>query len=100
MTNEIDVSGPEVQEAWNEFQQTADPYEREFLLIRLAELTADTHDFSDTDIAEDVQCLFERLRRAREDYHIAAVRVGRFIARVLEAQEVKDSMERHAGPAN
>ena len=82
----------EVREVWDELQGTDDPDSREFLLERLAELALQHHDFSDCDISEDTHECFEALRRAREEYHLVAVKVGRLVARILETQDVFSDM--------
>jgi len=94
--SEVDAEGTEVHELWKELQGTDDPGGREFLLERLAELALELHDFSDAEIGEDTHEYFEDLRRAREEYHLSAVRVGRFVARLMENHDALKRMKEHA----
>ena len=82
---------PDMTDVWRKLQAAKEPNSREDLLFRLAEFALEQHDFSDPDIDEDVHDEFELLRRARENYHLVGVRVGRFVARLVEENElVKD----------
>lgn len=94
--NEVDAEGSELHDVWKELQGTDDPDGREFLLERLASVALEYHDFSDTEIGEDTHECFEELRRARENYHLLAVRAGRFVARMLENHDTLGAMKRHA----
>lgn len=78
----------EARDVWIELQETVDPMDRECLLIRLAEFACSSHDFSDPNEVEEVHEQFGLLRKAQEDYHLAALRVGRYVARMMEAQQV------------
>lgn len=97
--SEVDDEGSELRSAWKELQATNDPDGREFLLERIASLALEYHDFSDTEIGEDTHEYFEDLRQAREDYHLTAVRVGRFVARMLESHDTLGRMKEHADDA-
>src|SRR5262245_16726738 len=97
---DVDTGDTELHEVWTELQRTQDPGEREFLLERLAGAALDFHDFSDGEIPEDLHAHFEQLRRVREDYHLVAVRVGRFVARMMEDHETRARMTAHAGSSS
>jgi hypothetical protein len=93
--NEVDAEGSELRDVWKELQTTEDPDGREFLLEQLATLALECHDFSDPEIAEETHEYFEDLRRAREEYHLIAVRAGRFVARMMENHDTLRAMRRH-----
>lgn len=86
----------EIRAVWYQLQRTDDPDEREILLERLAEVAFWAHDFSDLELHEDLHAQFERLRRAREDYHLCALRVGRTVARLIDEDETRAAMQAHA----
>jgi hypothetical protein len=90
---DTNVEDSEVHDLWDELQKTIDPDGREFLLERLAELALDGHDFSDCDLSEETHEHFELLRRAHENYHLTAVKVGRFVARMIDNHEALSKLQ-------
>lgn len=84
-----------MHEVWDQLQRSEDPDEREFLLARLAQVALQAHDFSDGETAEELHAHFEQLRRVREDYHLVAIRVGRFVARMMDDHDMRTRMNAH-----
>lgn len=88
MTIQEDDDDTDVREVWNDLQEAKDPMDREFLLVRLAEYALRTHDFSDLEICDGIHEQFAALRLAQEKYHLAALSAGRFVAHMMESDEI------------
>jgi hypothetical protein len=76
-----------MHEVWDELRSTRDPSSREVLLVRLAEFALDLHDFSDLEVHEEIHDAFATMRAAQEQYQLAALRVGRLVVSMLEADD-------------
>lgn len=95
LMNQADEGGL-VRSLWLELERTQDLDCREYILERLGEAALDLHDFSDLEISEDVHRRFEGLRKVREDYHLIAMKVGRFVAQMLDEHEARARAQAHA----
>ena len=76
----------DMQEVWNELQDSTDSRNREDILIRLAECALRDHDFSDLDTADEVHNAFCAMRVAQAQYEVAALTVGRIVAQLMELE--------------
>lgn len=88
MVTGLDSDDSEMQDVLKELDTVTDPTDREFLLVRLAEYAGRFHDFSDVEISDEFHDQFEALREAQSQYHQTAVRVGRFVARMIEQDQL------------